>query len=139
MIFQYMMPGFSCLCNQKSLFSSFFVRPSDSSFLCSATVIMKGISMSFCAEVQRTCLPCVLQSQFVMHISFRVHALHLITLLISYLLNLFCHFSCLVKSYLHKHLLNIHTSSDAPDCSVCSSQMHLNSKVEIVLISHYWK
>ncbi len=80
MIFQCMMQGFSCLCNQKSLYSSFSVRPSHSLLLCSATVIMKGISMSFCAKVQRTCLLCVLQSQFVMHISFSAHALHLITL-----------------------------------------------------------
>lgn len=97
-------------------------------FLCSTTVIMKGISMSFCAKVQRTCLLC--SPKPICHAYFiQCACITFDCTLISYFPNVFCHFSCFMKSYLHKHILNIHTSGDAPDCSDCSSQMRLNSKV----------
>lgn len=85
------MQGLFCLYNQKSLYSSFSVCPSHFLFRCSSTVIMKGISMSFCAKVQRTCLLCVLQSQFVMHILFSACITFDYTLIV-FFLNVFCHF-----------------------------------------------
>lgn len=121
-ILQCVMQGFSCFCRKS--YSSFSVCPSDSLPLCSATVIMKGISMSFCAKVQKTCLLCVLQSQFVMHISSSAH-LTFDSILIAYFLSIVCHSSRFMKSF--AWALNIHISRSTCDFAVCGSQYYLKS------------
>lgn len=97
-------------------------------FLCSATIPMKGISMSFCAKVQRTCLLWVLRSQFVMHILFCVPALHLITL---WLAVFKISFVILAVSQTHicKILIECSFLRSLLDCSVYSYQLHLDCKV----------
>lgn len=76
-----------------------------------ATVIMKGISMSFCAKGSED-LPALCSPKPICHAYFIQRAC--ITFdytLIRYFLNVFRHSGCFMKSHLHKHILNIHTGA----------------------------